>query len=306
MRKIEIFNLILDKSDGIYTVGETCTGQIVLKLNGRLKIKSIVVSLQSLVNMSENNQNGNSKSFSIKSNIIDSKVVLFDNNSCQNLQLETDEYYYPFSLLIPDYCLNTFEQVDFKMKYSIKATLNLPWTSNEHVTQGIFVINPVNLNSKLSLAQPASSSDKKQFGFCCFKSESCSAQIRISKTGFIGGESINFTAKVDNQSVKMLQMRVMLLQHVKIVKKAETKKITRTISSEKFISSINPNADEEWNSSIKIPPLCPSTNDSFGILNVSYTLTLELDPSRFSKCLQVSVPIFIGTIPFKEDQNNSK
>jgi hypothetical protein len=306
MSNIEAFSIILERLDGIYNAGETCTGKIVLKTNKKLKIKRITIRLREFVTVPlKETKNGKKKFYSMYNDCTDSLLILADKNTCPILSLEANEYHFPFDLLIPNQFPTSFEHTDFKIRYIIEASIQLPWTSDKNVSRTISVINPIDLNSSPSLKQPISFKfHDKQFGFSCFESQLCNAQIGTPRTGYVGGEIINFISNVDNQSNKTLQMSVKLLQHVKITTKAKTMKVTRTISSRNFSFTIDPNTDKEWNSSIQIPPVCPSTNDTSGFLSVSYDLRLELDPSGFSQCLNVSLPIFVGTIPFRDDDYN--
>lgn len=58
---------------------------------------------------------------------------------------------------------------------------------------------------------------------------------------------------------------------------------------------------ESWNSSLKIFPICPTSNQSSKLIEISYNILLNFDAAGISLSTDLVLPITIGTLPFSDD-----
>ena len=59
------------------------------------------------------------------------------------------------------------------------------------------------------------------------------------------------------------------------------------------------------NGRLKIPPVCPSLQETCRIIKIHYTLAIVVDVSTFTKNKEVDLPIVIGTIPLNDSNKHS-
>ena len=95
-------------------------------------------------------------------------------------------------------------------------------------------------------------------------------------------------------------MTVSLIQRLKFNATNKSRFDKRTVASIDYPSTINGKTYEEWNNSVlSIPPVCSSSNGSCRIIEVSYIINFNLNPSGLSSSKDFSIPIVIGTIPLR-------
>ena len=95
-------------------------------------------------------------------------------------------------------------------------------------------------------------------------------------------------------------MTVSLLQHIVLHAILGSTAFAQKISAIKFHKSILARSSETWTADIEIPSVATTSNGSCRIIDVSYSLVLNVNPAGFTKSKNVSIPIVIGTIPIYE------
>jgi hypothetical protein len=311
MGKIETINILLDKPQGIYTAGELCTGKVSIRLNERLKINSFSMRFWGYADVHWTESRGSGKSrrtvhFRSHEDYIDVNTVFVGKKLDQDCYLEVGEYNYPFSVVIPVTCPTSFEHHYGRVRYILTGTVDIPWAFDKHVTRTITVLSPVDLNLIPGLKQPASLSQVKKFGCLCFESDPCEASFRVPKGGYVAGEVVNFEARVDNKGDRKIKMRVKLIQLVTLHASTKSRTWTQLLGSLNFTNEIGPKTFEDWRANIQIPAVCPSSNNTCRIINVSYVLQLELDPSGMAMTMSIPMPFCIGTLPLTDAPTNSR
>ena len=122
------------------------------------------------------------------------------------------------------------------------------------------------------------------------------------KTGYVCGEGVVFNACINNQSARKIPIVVLkLVQTLKFHTKAKNKTVRREVTHIVFNKEILPAHKEDWdNSVLTIPSVCPSSQNTSRLIEVSYTLMLSIEPSWPSTPVLIKVPITIGSIPFRQ------
>ena len=97
------------------------------------------------------------------------KFILQKQANTKHMYLEDIEYKFPFCFNLPANNLPTsFERTLpglSHIRYYVKATIDIPWSSNEHALRCFTVINPLDLNLLPGLRQPCGVNDIKTV--CC-------------------------------------------------------------------------------------------------------------------------------------------
>ena len=126
------------------------------------------------------------------------------------------------------------------------------------------------------------------------------------KGGFVPGEAIIFNAHIDNKSDRELSnLRVKLIQNLRFQASGRFKSTQRNVAEIVYNKTIRPNSIETWNRGhLVIPPVCPSSNGACKIIDICYSVVFVFGAST-SIDSDLNIPIYIGTIPLRQDENNS-
>jgi hypothetical protein len=141
----------------------------------------------------------------------------------------------------------------------------------------------------------------------CCKSDPIFAKLSIFKTGFVSGEPLSFKAVIDNKSsYTMSQVSFQLIQKVYCVTRSKSRLFSRVVVELPYSNKVNKSKYEEWNGSIIIPPVCPSSKQISRIMDISYSVVLYINPSGPHTSFTAVIPIIIGTVPLAQEnyQNN--
>lgn len=98
------------------------------------------------------------------------------------LFLEQGEKSLPFELVLPDNLPTSFEHEYGRIRYTLNATIDIPWGIDKHVTKTFSVINHLDLNNFPTLNQAFEIKDSKTV--CCgpWKSQPINAEFSVKKS----------------------------------------------------------------------------------------------------------------------------
>lgn len=127
-----------------------------------------------------------------------------------------------------------------------------------------------------------------------------------SKGGFVPGEPIIFNAYIDNRSDRELKkLRVRLKQHLKFHASGKTKSSLRWVTEIQNTHKVRPHSIENWlGGQLRIPSVCPSSNDTCRIIEISYSVIFIYGASN-SIDSNVTIPITVGTIPLIQENETT-
>jgi len=220
--------------------------------------------------------------------------------------LASGSHTFPFKFLLPPQLPSSFEGTVIRgtgyVRYYVKATIVRDWKFDHRVKQ-FFTVNAIlDLNTIPSAKEPARASAHKTLCCLCCKSGPISAQINVSRIGYVSGEVINFQAEVDNQSDRQMDGSYLdLVEVVTFTAVGKTKTDQRVVSNIRR-GPIGPGEQDMWEDGQMRVPALPPTELGRGcfIISVQYFLEFHVDPSGMSFDLVVTIPITIGTLPLVE------
>jgi hypothetical protein len=307
MGKIELFTMCLESLQAVYMTGETIKGDLLVRINERLKINSISISLkgESRVHWTESyyyKKRNHMVYYHAKDDYLHHNdiVLLTTTDENQDLYIEVGEHSYPFQIQLPQDLPTSFEHVHGRIRYSLNGRIDIPMTfEHKHVSLSITVISPLDLNLRPLLRQPATIQDIKTICCWCCKSDPIRATLSIFKGGYVSGEGLAFNAIIENRSsraIKSLSFKIM--QDVNLHASAKSRTISRVVAQIFYPKIIEKNSCEEWsNTVLTIPSVCASLSNTCRIIDVYYYALLSVCPEGPSLSFDLSIPITIGTIP---------
>lgn len=111
-------------------------------------------------------------------------MILASKQSGTDLYLETGEQIYPFKIILPANLPTSFEHRIGKIRYTIKACIDIPWAFDKKTSIYFSVVNGLDLNLFPNLRVALTGSEEKFF--CCgpCRSEPITALLNIPKSTF--------------------------------------------------------------------------------------------------------------------------
>jgi hypothetical protein len=103
-------------------------------------------------------------------------------------------------------------------------------------------------------------------------------------------------------------MRLELIEQIRFHSTRKTKLCTRVVAMINFPRKLGPQDVYEWThreTPLVVPPVASTSNGTCKIIDISYLLNLNFDASGISVSTDMRIPLVIGTIPMR-DQNQSQ
>ena len=305
MGKVELFEIHVEKANGIYFSGELIKGHLLVRISERLKINNLRVLLkgQGRVWWKESRNNGKhtyTVTYSEEEEYLHCNIVLMtkqqNGNDCY---LETGEQVFPFQMQLPQILPTSFEHIHARVRYSLKGTMDIPWAFDKTVNLSLTVIQQVDLNTNPLLRQPATGSQVNTICCCCCKSDPIIAKLSLPKSGYVPGEQLIFNASIDNKSnYEMKSTSLKIIQYILCMTSSGSRMFRSLVAEVVSPKKIGKNSYDEWNNvSVTIPSVCPSSRGTSKILDVYYCAVLHVDPYGPFSSFDTSIPIVIGTVP---------
>jgi len=309
---MDSFRVKLNSPNNVFFAGQEVSGQIHISLSEPKKLSAVRLELwgegkvhwREVKNVQRRGSDGNMRSeretFHRRNNesYVNQEAVLFRGEI-----LGVGDHLFPFSLFLPPNLPSSFEGEHGSVRYYVQAVIVRSWLWN-HRTRQIFTVNSIlDLNHYSGSTVGGETRNSKNFCCFCCKSGPLSVVLLTERSGYVPGEYIVFSAEVDNQSDKeMTNTTVQLLETV--IFKAiggHTKTHTKVIT-EQNRGRIGPGDSDIWNKATIGVPALPPTNlgGSCGIIQVQYTLEMNVHPSGSGFSLSTKLPITVGTIPLRE------
>jgi len=123
--------------------------------------------------------------FTAEKTYINKTIKFLFKQKCETY-LEEGEYSFPFEILLPGSLPTSFEHEYGHIRYSIRATVDIPWAIDKHTLIAFTVISPNNLNSLgPTIRQPFGVSGSKIFCCLCCSSQPVTAKFEVFKGFFL-------------------------------------------------------------------------------------------------------------------------
>ncbi|RNA22081.1 Arrestin domain-containing 3, partial [Brachionus plicatilis] len=96
------------------------------------------------------------------------------------------------------------------------------------------------------------------------------------------------------------------IQVMRFHARGKSKTSFRNVAVIEYPNRIRERSFENWyNSFLPIPSVCPSSNGTCRIIEISYKIVFNFDASGLSKSKDMEIPIIIGTIPLSSDHETN-
>ena len=202
-------------------------------------------------------------------------------------------HWLPFSVRLPANLPSSFKGQHGGVSYYVKAIMEKEGEMDLQVKEEIMITGMLDLNLEPTAREAGRSSRQKNLGCFCWRPGTIMASLHTDRTGYISGETIRFTAEVENlSSSDMDSVLLSLVEEVTFMTSDGERRDEREVERLSWSERILARSGDDWEGSLTLPVLPPTgLAGPCSIIDLQYRLDLQLNPSR----LVVSLPIILGT-----------
>ncbi|PVD19277.1 hypothetical protein C0Q70_19763 [Pomacea canaliculata] len=318
MGKLNIFEISLNNTRGVFYAGQNLLGHCTLELNSELTLRGIRLKFEGRghVHWTETHQKVTWKysrsetiTFSDSEQYFNQEVLLFGilpSEGRSTSSLSAGRHTFPFCFVLPEDLPSSFEGVHGYVRYVVKAIIDRPWKFDHTTKCNFTVIGILNLNSEPNASMTVQGQNQKTLCCLCCASGPLSAEFSLQRRGYVPGEAVPLSAHIENSSNRLISK-----SHVDLKMISTFHSTTKSRSVSKEIGRveegpIGAGQTFTWDrQQFVIPPLPPSYLNGCRIIDIKYILQLSVVPSGLSKNLEVPLDIIIGTIPLLQVVENN-
>lgn len=222
--------------------------------------------------------------------------------------LDSEEYSFPFEYKLPDNLPSSFEHMNGNVRYKIQGIIEIPWSLDRYSFKTIRIKSETNLN-KYHLNLASSIEVIRSFDVPFSLGGTIHVEFSVNKRGFVMGENILCTARVNNQTSRyVIRNSIKLVREITFAgvelshffEKRSVKRERQNIETV-CINKIIPEATIDYvvkNKGIRIPETIPTSNGLCKIIRINYFVLFECGVWE-SVDKTIEIPIIIGTIPLE-------
>nr|XP_022329045.1 arrestin domain-containing protein 17-like [Crassostrea virginica]XP_022329046.1 arrestin domain-containing protein 17-like [Crassostrea virginica]XP_022329047.1 arrestin domain-containing protein 17-like [Crassostrea virginica] len=308
MGKLRSFLITLDSSQDVYFAGQIISGKLVVELDAQMHMREIRLKFKGVADVhwtetettgTGSNQRTETVSYTAHESYFEQRVPVYGKGvgMGEDNCLPPGQHVYPFTFQLPPNIPSSFEGGEGFVRYSIKGTIDKPWKF-DHDTKRLFTVaSPLDLNEYPNAANEVQNQKQKFICCCCCKSGPLSGMIRLNRSGFVPGETLDFITEILNMSSRDCTPCVRLCMLTLLHATSKTKTLTREICRQMHDTVLPGDSEVRSASLTQIPPLPPSFLVGCSIIDINYVLELVLEPSGPAYDLHVPVPVIIGSVP---------
>ncbi|XP_055604277.1 arrestin domain-containing protein 2-like [Uranotaenia lowii] len=287
---------------GIYYVGQTAAGSVVLHLDQPETVKEIYFKLEgfTVVNWSERRPHGQrrrSRQFCGRRDYMNTITALAGTQHGPPIEIPAGTHVYNFTCLLPEMLPTSFEGRNGHIRYTITVVIERPSLQSTVYREAFTVLKNVNLNDTPALWNPVKLRETKTFGWWVFKSDPLDITVEIPYTGYVPGQIIPVLIQWENNTnISIHGFRIKLY---KIENCSATEPYEKTRTDSQSIAKIE-NRDLHQQGKVRFERgiLIPATAPSMAtpLITVTYELRIFIHISGGDNA-EFVIPVVIGTIP---------
>ncbi|XP_033829238.1 arrestin domain-containing protein 3-like [Periophthalmus magnuspinnatus] len=272
---------------GTFSEGDTITGKVTLELEKETKIESLFVKLKGDVRVNWSERHGDkSRTYSAHTRLFKQKQLLISQES-NDTKRPAGIHMFKFSLSIPQGNMpSSFRGTYGKVVYKLEAKLSRSWRMDSTDEKELCFRSKAFPNID-QINFPQVGSTNKEVGV--FSKGTVQMDVTVDKRGYVPGDSVLITARVNNSSSKDATPKFSFIQDVLYRASGNTKHEKNVIHKE-ILECVKPQTSKELRFSLTIPSKTPLSIQNCDILSVEYRIKTYLDIS-FSFDPEVVFPV---------------
>ena len=313
--KLKSFVIEFDDDKSTYRTGEKISGSIRLELNKPLPARAIRVRLRgraSAAHWTADDSAGDGHPSSAEEQLLNKTLTLWGNElaDCERTSKKTKcdvlsrgEHAFAFAFVLPDATkippsfAHETDETDGSIEYWISATVVRPARKKDYdVAESFTVVQDLADFNRSDANSPVECEEEAYVCCCCCKSGPVRVRARLNRRAFsaLGGDSILLSARVENESNRMLDgVRCTLVASVAFCAKQHTNVLRRLFGKPVAPRSV----DETWvNERIEVPATSPSITNC-RIIELRHHVQIDVSlPVECCDYLRVVLPILLANV----------
>ncbi|XP_063422235.1 arrestin domain-containing protein 17-like [Mytilus trossulus] len=295
MKEIREFLIELENNKDVYFPGDIVAGNLVLELWSPMQVEELKLTLSGEAkipywNTTDSFRSSYERYFKQSVVILESVEEIKDGHDVQEGVNK-----YPFTFELPPNLPTSFENSNVYVRYLSEATLvthiHDRWICSNKV---ITVISHLDLNEIDNIDGPCEKQIVKNLCCLCCTTGPVTGILRLDRTGYIPGESINVNVEIMNMSRYTCNIEVIGIQTLSYTKMTDTAKLfCRSVHRE-----VHPGDSDMVSEELFIQPNPPSGLTGCRIISIDYHVQVMVKPVC---CLPFYIKqrIVIGTFPLQ-------
>lgn len=304
----------LDDSSNTYYAGQTISGLVKIHLDTVTTLRGIIaIFLGEAITEWREDRHYNERSgmettyevryFSGREQYFKKQFYLMGAKKNRETEVAPGTYTFPISCELPVTLPTSFEGEYGYIRYTIKIVMERSWVINPEHKMAFTVLEHINLNAISRCKEPYTLKLQKSFCCLCCRSRPISITTKLLQTGYVSGQTVPITCKVENDSnmrlnaVKFEFRKNVLFQ---TTRPRTQKRISNVILAQASTESIEPREYRTFQRQIAIPRALPPNITNCKIIKLDYVLQVEVLVSGPHRKLMGTIPITLGTVPLIE------
>jgi len=306
MGKLTEYNIYLEGTREVFYPGDTVRGSVIVNLKEEKELKGIKLHLygEAYCYWTETDSDDNSHSYTATEVLVDTNLWLVG-DGMQKMKHSAGRFDYKFNFQLPSAALpSSYEGYYGHVRYHIKSTICTGPLSFDSKTLRPLIVNEVIDTNDSKYSQRHVEEMNKTFGI--FKKEDLHFNGSIARSCFCPGESINVNSLIDNKTGKTMKMiKGKLIQKVTYTSSMGWNQYETKTLCKLHGPAIPKGECVKWVDQEYVVPACPPSINTT-VVQVHYTLLLEIEAPFGSSNPKLNIPIIIGTVPYRGHQFQSK
>lgn len=248
------------------------------------------------------NQTTHTRYYHSHEDYINEVCVLWRPDQAPDRLFPPGSYSYPFRFVLNGNLPPSFQGSYGYIRYIIEARISTGALKfDKRAVAEIPVSHVLNINTPNLLTALEFENQKTVCCLCC-ASAPIVLTVQMPRTGYCIGESITFTANLQNGSGRRVRIRALLSQTVLFTAQGSHRTSSTTVSNIAFSDFIEGGRTQQWSpEQIQIPVGTQTSITTCRIITISHSLSVSVI-IPWSINLSVNVPLVIGNVPLQSTQ----
>ncbi|KAG5666924.1 hypothetical protein PVAND_014929 [Polypedilum vanderplanki] len=239
-------------------------------------------------------------------NYLEKKISLLNISQIEPGMYDFDaNFQLPYDIPSTMECIKGYwKNANGSIKYKLEVHVTSLWKPNWKFDNNFTVIAPLDLNQLSPVMHvPLMQEVMRKFSFD-FSSKELYMSASIPQRGYTPGEAICVTVNLHNmtrvriQSVRISLNKIMVLTSQKPIVEVVRILIVETLE---YCDQVKPQLHRIFSKTLRVPAVEPNI-DNCEIIKVGYEIAVKAKPSGMHRSVLLNIPVLIGTVALKNEQ----